>query len=89
MRQMVPFSFFGAVDYCNNVYSKKLDQRIKQVNRVALFGDLAKRTNGDAKAHRHDPNAPTRVLTSNRLQIELHPSNLESLLPEGHHVRRD
>ena len=39
------------------------------------------------KAHRHDPNAPARVLTPNRLQIELHPSNLESLLPEGHRAR--
>ena len=39
------------------------------------------------KAHRHDPNAAARVLTPNRLQIELHPSNLESLLPEGHQAR--
>jgi len=39
------------------------------------------------KAHRHDGNAPARVLTPNRLQVELHPSNLESLLPEGHHAR--
>jgi transposase len=39
------------------------------------------------KAHRHDPNAPARVLLPNRLQMELHPSNLESLLPEGHHAR--
>jgi len=27
------------------------------------------------------------VLSPNRLQVELHPSNLESLLPEGHHAR--
>ncbi len=39
------------------------------------------------KAHRCDPKAPARVLTPNRLQIELHPSNLESLLPEGHQAR--
>jgi len=40
-----------------------------------------------AKAHRHDPSAAVRVLMPNRLQVELHPSNLESLLPEGHHAR--
>jgi len=39
------------------------------------------------KAHRHDPDAPARVLRPNRLQVELHPSNLESLLPEGHQAR--
>ena len=27
------------------------------------------------------------MLTPNRLQVKLHPSNLESLLPEGHHAR--
>ena len=27
------------------------------------------------------------MLSPNRLQVELHPSNLESLLPEGHHAR--
>ena len=39
------------------------------------------------KAHCHDPNAPARVLLPNRSQMELHPCNLESLLPEGHHAR--
>jgi len=39
------------------------------------------------KAYRHDPDAPARVLTPNRLQVELHPSNRESLLPEGHQAR--
>ena len=43
--------------------------------------------NKHPEAHHHDPNAPARVLSPNRLQIELHPSNLESLLPEGHHAR--
>ena len=56
----------------------------------SLFPELpaiAQLQNKNPKAHRHDPNAPARVLTPNRLQIELHPSNLESLLPEGHHAR--
>lgn len=55
-----------------------------------LFPELpasAQLQNKHPKAHRHDPNAPARVLIPNRLQIELHPSNLESLLPEGHHAR--
>ena len=43
-----------------------------------LFSELpaiAQLQNRNPKAHRHDPNAPARVLTPNRLQIELHPSN--------------
>lgn len=55
-----------------------------------LFSELpatVQLQNKHPKAHRHDPNAPARVLIPNRLQIELHPSNLESLLPEGHHAR--
>jgi transposase len=54
-----------------------------------LFAELPATTqqNKHPKAHRHDPNAPARVLTPNRLQIELHPSNLESLLAEGHQAR--
>ncbi len=39
------------------------------------------------RAHRHDPKAPARVLQPNRSQIELRPSDLESLLPEGHRAR--
>lgn len=39
------------------------------------------------KAHRHDPNAAVRVLQPNRTQVELRPSDLESLLPEGHRAR--
>ena len=57
---------------------------------TGLFPELpatAQLQNKHPKAHRHDPNAPARVLTPNRLQIELHPSNLESLVPEGHHAR--
>lgn len=59
-------------------------------NSPGLFPELpaiAQLQNKHPKAHRHDPNAPARVLTPNRSQIELHPSNLESLLPEGHHAR--
>jgi len=59
-------------------------------NSPVLFPELpaiAQLQNKHPKAHRHDPNAPARVLTPNRLQIELHPSNLESLLPEGHRAR--
>ena len=39
------------------------------------------------KAHRHDPKAAVRVLQPNRTQVELRPSDLESLLPEGHRAR--
>lgn len=39
------------------------------------------------KSHRHDLKAPARVLQPNRSQIELRPSDLESLLPEGHRAR--
>lgn len=59
-------------------------------NLQSLFPELpatAQLQNKNPKAHRHDPNAPARVLTPNRLQMELHPSNLESLLPEGHRAR--
>ena len=57
---------------------------------ASLFPDLpelAQLPIKNPKAHRHDLKAPARVLTPNRLQIELHPSNLESLLPEGHQAR--
>lgn len=56
----------------------------------SLFPDLpelAQLQIKNPKAHRHDLKAPARVLTPNRLQVELHPSNLESLLPEGHQAR--
>ena len=56
----------------------------------SLFPDLPELTQlpiKNPKAHRHDLKAPARVLTPNRLQVELHPSNLESLLPEGHQAR--
>ena len=33
------------------------------------------------------PKARARVLMPNRLQLELRPSDLESLLPEGHRAR--
>ena len=59
-------------------------------NSPGLFPELpaiAQLQNKHPKAHRHDPDAPARVLTPNRSQVELHPSNLESLLPEGHHAR--
>ena len=57
---------------------------------ASLFPDLpelAQLPIKNPKTHRHDLKAPARVLTPNRLQIELHPSNLESLLPEGHQAR--
>jgi transposase len=56
----------------------------------SLFAELPampQRPPNHGKAHRHNPDAPARVLTPNRLQVELHPSNLESLLPEGHQAR--
>lgn len=59
-------------------------------NSPCLFPELpatARLQSKRPKAHRHDPSAPARVLTPNRLQVELHPSNLESMLPEGHHAR--
>ena len=59
-------------------------------NLPCLFPELpatAQSQNKHPKAHRHDPNAPARVLTPNRLQVELHPGNLEYLLPEGHRAR--
>ena len=55
----------------------------------SLFVELPEivQQNKHPKAHRCVPKAPARVLMPNRLQIELHPSNLESLLPEGHQAR--
>lgn len=55
----------------------------------SLFADLPPpdQPSLHPKAHRHDPNAPVRVLMPNRLQIELHPSDLDSLLPEEHRAR--
>ena len=50
-----------------------------------LFEDLAE---GAALAPRDGAvEAPARVLLPNRLQMELHPSNLESLLAPGHRAR--
>ncbi|MBK6974875.1 MAG: IS1182 family transposase [Sterolibacteriaceae bacterium] len=50
-----------------------------------LFEDLAE---GAALAPRDGAvKAPARVLLPNRLQMELHPSNLESLLAPGHRAR--
>jgi transposase len=55
----------------------------------SLFAELpaVSEQNRHPKAHRHDPSAVARVLTPNRLQIELHASNLDSLLPEDHVAR--
>jgi transposase len=47
-----------------------------------LFDDLPEAPMAAAQAK-----ARARVLMPNRLQMELHPSNLESLLPEGHRAR--
>lgn len=65
-------------------------QTMTNKNSPSLFPDLpdpAQSQNKSPKAHHHNPNAPARVLTPNRMQVELHPSNLESLLPEGHQAR--
>ena len=59
-------------------------------NSASLFPELpaiVQLQSKHPKAHCHDPNAPARVLLPNRSQMELHPCNLESLLPEGHHAR--
>lgn len=51
----------------------------------ALFEDLPAVPVSTPKAAL--PKAPARVLMPNRQQIELRPSDLESLLPEGHRAR--
>jgi transposase len=49
-----------------------------------LFDDLPDAPMGEGTA---PPKARARVLMPNRLQMELRPSDLESLLPEGHRAR--
>ena len=49
-----------------------------------LFDDLPDAPKGEATA---PPKARARVLMPNRWQMELRPSDLESLLPEGHRAR--
>ena len=49
-----------------------------------LFDDLADAAMGERI---EPPKAPARVLMPNRRQLELRPSDLESLLPEGHRAR--
>jgi transposase len=49
-----------------------------------LFDDLPDAAMGERI---EPPKAPARVLMPNRLQLELRPSDLESLLPEGHRAR--
>ena len=50
-----------------------------------LFDDLPDAPMG---GRTEQPKARARVLLPNRLQMELRPSDLESLLPEGHRADR-
>jgi hypothetical protein len=62
------------------------------VRRGELFDDLAlpegiKTVSAKKAASRVVEAAPARVILPSREQIELHPMDLESLLPEGHRAR--
>lgn len=53
---------------------------------IPLFEDLPEPEHSEAQARQESPRR-VRVLVPNRKQIELRPSDLESLLPEGHRAR--